>query len=593
MSRPASRFYEFGPFRLDTAQHILLRDGQPVPLTPKALDILSVLVHNSGQLVDRNTLMSEVWPDSFIEENNITQNVSVLRRTLGDGANGRSYIETFAKRGYRFVASVRQLPDAESAFARTSVATEPENSANYQIKSIAVLPFKVFGNEASDKHLELGLADALITKLSNIRQIVVRPTSSLLKYAGLKEDPLTIGRELGVDLLLDCSIQKLSERIRVTAQLVSVEAGRSLWADKFDELPTDIFAMQDSISERVTAALMLKLSSEEKRLLAKRDTESGEAYEAFLKGRYHWNKRTEEDLLRSIEHFQRAIEIDSNYAMAYSGLADAYALMGDYSLLPPNESFPKARAAAVKALAIDDMLADAHASLAFVKLEYDWDCAGAEVGFKRAIEINPSYATAYQWYAYYLTAVGSFDRGIDAIRMAHQLDPLSLVISTDVGEIYYLARRYDEAVAHLSRALEMDRNFVRAHETLGLVYVQKGMYAAAIKEFQEAATLSRGMTESQAGYLGHAYGLSGDRKKAQKLLADMKRLSKKSHVSSYYILLIYVGIGETERAVEWLQCAYDERPGWLVYMNVEPMFDTLRSNPRFAQLSSRIGIQSR
>jgi DNA-binding winged helix-turn-helix (wHTH) protein/tetratricopeptide (TPR) repeat protein len=590
MEKQLIQFYEFGPFRLDPAQGILLRNGEPVWLTPKALEILGELVRNRGQIVGRDELIKTVWPDSFIEDNNVTQHVSTLRKTLGEGKNGPPYIETFSKRGYRFIASVREV-QKEGLPSQTSEEFCVDETA-VPITSIAVLPFRALNGDGEDEHLALGIADAVITKLSNIKQLVVRPTSAILKYVASKEDLMAIGRELRVDSVLHCYFQRVGERIRVTVQLVSVSSGRSVWADKFDENISHIFLLQDSISERATQALVLQLSKKERKLLKKRFTDNTEAYQSYLKGRYYWNKRTEEGLKKSIDHFQHAIELDKNYAAAYAGLADAYSLTGNYSFLPPSESFSKARVAAQRALEIDDTLAEARASLAFVKLEYDWNWSQAETEFNRVIEMNPNYATAHHWYAYYLAAMGRFEQAIAAIKRASQLDPLSLVISTDVGEIFYFSRMYYEVIEQLQSTLEMDSSFVRAHENLGLAYLQKGMLNEAIIELEAAVTISGTVTESQAGFLGHAYAVGGERKKAAQLLSHLKESSKRNHVSRYYIALINIGFGDKENAFVSLEEAFNERPGGLVYMNVEPMFDSLRSDSRFVNLLGRIGLYS-
>lgn len=461
--------------------------------------------------------MSEVWPDSFVSEASLTQNISVLRRALGEGANGEQFIQTIPKRGYVFTASVREVQDEDTkiivetdspvfraagenengalthhgaaltaetdvgqkpgltedgrhigsrrtqgatllaicgallvltlAFAPLWISSRRTGMDKNEVRSLAVLPFKHVSGEGADEALELGMADALIARLSHIRQISVRPTRAILKYTERGQDLLDAGRALGVDAVLDGTVQKSDDRVRVTVQLVSVRDGKHLWSETFDEQWTNIFALQDAVSNQVARSLALQITTEEREQIAKRHTRNTEAYEAYLKGRYFWNQRTPEGFKKGIEYFQQAIDIDPIYAQAYAGLADSYALLGVMGGVPGKEVYPKAKAAALKALEIDDTLGEAHASLAVIKFWYEWDFEGAEREFKRAIELNPNHSTAHHWYAFYLaTGAGRPEEAIAEIKRAQELDPLSLIISTDVGSIYVYAGRYDEAI---------------------------------------------------------------------------------------------------------------------------------------------------
>jgi TolB-like protein/Flp pilus assembly protein TadD len=459
------------------------------------------------------------------------------------------------------------------------------------IKSIAVLPFKPLGVEENEEVWALGLADALITRLSNLRQIVVRPTSAVLKYVGPDHDPVAVGRELGVDSVLDGKIQKVDDRLRVTVQLLSVRDGAPLWAETFDEQLTSVFAVEDSISAQVTQALILTLSGEEKRQLAKHSTESGEAYQLYLKGRYFWNKRSSEGLEKAIAHFEQAIERDPNYALAYAGLADAYSVIAN-APLPQREALPKAREAALKALEIDDTLAEAHTSLAFVKFSYDWDWAGAEREFKRAHELNPNYATAHHWYAYYLIAMGRPDEALAEIRHAQALDPLSLIINTDVGDILAYARRYDEAVEQFRKTLDLDPNFTQAHFNLGLTLERMGQYEDAIAEFQKAIELSERNADMVAA-LGHVYAIVGRRAEAVAILDELNQRSKREYVLPYDRALIHLGLGQNGPALAWLQKDIDERVVWADRWTADARLDPVRSDPRFAELLRRVRLTDR
>ncbi len=628
--------YEFGPFRLDTRDSILLRDGRRIPLKPKVYETLLVLIRNGGHVVEKEELMKEVWPDTFVEENNLTGNIFALRRAFGE----HQFIETIPRRGYRFTADVKQIrvggadvpsgrePDSATrdiqeigvssssgkqirslwrigllplliAFTTLAVGAglmlyrrapqiEGTASKSSAVKSIAVLPFKPLGEESGDEFLSLGMADALITRLSNVQQLVVRPSSSILKYASPDQDPLEAGRQQRVDAVLDGKIQRAAERVRVTVQLLRVQDGQQLWADKFDEKFTDIFALQDAISERVAAALALELTGSEQDRLTKRYTENAEAYQLYLRGRYFWNKRTGESLQKGIEYFSQAIEKDSHYALPHAGLADSYIILGNFGLLPPNEAYSKAKVAAEQALKVDADLVEAQVSLAFVKALFERDWPGAEAGFRRAIELNPNYGPAHQWYGVSLAGAGRLDEAVAELKRAQQVDPQSLTISAVVGWMLYLARDYDKAIEQEKIVLEMEGNFALAHRYLGLAYEQKGMYAEAISEFQKAESLS-GARPLDSGSLGHAYAIAGRTAEARQILKKANERSLKAYFPAYDIAIIYVGLGEKDQALDWLEKAVQERSPWLIHLSVDPRFDPLRSDPRFTALVRRIG----
>jgi TolB-like protein/DNA-binding winged helix-turn-helix (wHTH) protein len=691
-SQTEQHFYEFGPFRVDTLKRLLLRDGQTVPLTAKAFDTLLTFVQHSGQDLDKDELIRAVWPDTIVEENNLTQNVSALRKALGESKSEHRYIVTIPGRGYRFVAAVKEVGDAPAEMQRgvdaltrgrgeettangngdngrnveaqhldepltserseeslvvfpprprvavpqrlnISASTRPESAASLRPEpnastrrssasllksaalvitlvgilgalaywwmarraqaptypvappgSIAVLPFKALGMGAGDDYLGLGMADALITKLSNIRQISVRPTSAVVKFAGDgKTDPVAAGRELNVDSVLEGSIQRAGERVRVTVQLVSVRESRPLWAHTFDERLTDIFTVQDSISAQVAQALTLKLTGEEQRLLAKRYTENVEAYQAYLRGRYFWNKRNEESLNKSITYFDEAISRDPAYALAYAGLADAHSVIGFYQFgkLPPAESFEKAKRAALQALELDETLAEAHVSLAISVNDVDHNEAAAERGFKRAIELNPNYATAHHWYSDFLALTGRPVEAMLEIKRALELDPLSLVINATLGERFYQARQYDEAIAQLRKTLEMDANFGPAHYLLGLALEQKGLYEEAIAELSRARTLS-GNNPWMVSALGHTLALAGKRNEAQRVLGELRELSKARHVTPYDFAVVYQGLGQPEQVMEWLQKLHKDKIRRT--LKDDPRMDALQQDARFQKL---------
>lgn len=457
------------------------------------------------------------------------------------------------------------------------------------VRTIAVLPFRNLGGESGDEYLSLGLADALITRLGNLRQVITRPTSAVLKYSGSDADPLAAGRELAVDALIEGRIQKLEDRIRVTVQLIRVSDGQPLWSEKFDEQFTNIFTVQDSISEQVARALALKLSRAEREQLTKRYTGNTEAFQLYLKGRYFWNKRSVEGLRKGGEYFQRAIERDPGYALAYAGLADCYNLLSYYGSLSPKESFPKARAAALKALELDESLAEAHTSLALAAMAFDRDWPAAERECKRALELNPNYATAHQWYAEYLAAMGRQGEARAEIKRASEIDPLSLIVTAAEGYIGYYGRDFDATIRHSEKTLEMDPNFAPAYSFLSWGYMQKGMFAEAIGALQKAVSLSDGNSR-MVGELGHAYAVSGQHAKAREIVHQLEMKSRRQYVSPYEIALVYAGLDEKELALAWLRKAFEDRAWQLMFLRVEPKLDRLRADSRFTGLLRDAGL---
>lgn len=466
--------------------------------------------------------------------------------------------------------------------------TDP-SASRAEIKSIAVLPFKPLAADARDESLELGIADTLITRLSHLRQVTVRPTSAVRRYAGLEQDAIAAGREQRVDAVLDGSIQRSGERIRVTVRLVNVVDGRQLWADKFDEKFTDILGVQDSISRQVAEAIA-NLTGGETELLAKRYTENTEAYSLYMKGRYFWNKRTAEGLSKSIDYFNQAIENDPNYALAYAGLADAYMVLPGLTTATMAETHPKARAYAQKALEIDKQLPEPYVTLASIAADY-WDWAEADKQFKRAMELNPNYATAHQWYGEYLIHTGRLDEALQEFKRALELDPTSLIINSLVGQALYFSRRYDEAIDQCRKTLELDRDFVVAHWNLGMNYQQKGMHEEARSEFDKALHLSGGATNFLA-LLGTAHGRSGNKKAALGVLDKLSELQKQKRAHAEDLAIIHIGLGDKERAFEWLEKAFQDHAPLVLYLRVDPFFDPLRSDPRFADLVHRVGPPS-
>jgi TolB-like protein len=496
--------------------------------------------------------------------------------------------------------------DLEAATARLSrpPTTDPTPSASNPnaptkdqtlsfppvARSIAILPFKTLGavSETEDaEYLGLGMADALITSLSNLRQLVVRPTNAVVRFTDPAQDLLIAGHELGVDAVLDGWVQHANDRVRVTVQLVSVRDGAPLWAEKFDARWTDIFTVQDSISEQVTRALMLKLSGAEQRLLTKHETEDTDAYQAYLRGRYFWNKFTEEGFQRAIASFMEAIRIDPNYALAYAGLGDLYNWLGVLGILPPSDTWGRGLKMASRAATLDDTLAEAHAALGFAQLCYERDWPGGERSLKRAIELNPHYATAHQWYCFQLGAEGRFEEAVQAAHEALRIDPHSPFINQALGWVHYMARDYDLSIERHRKVMQFDSQFALGRYSYARPCIQKGLYTEAIEESKLAVEMSNGNPVMLAG-LGYAYAIAGQERDARQLLARLDDLSRKRYVSAYHVALIHCALGEMERALEWLEKTYRERDAWLIWINVEPQLDPLRSDPRFRNLLGRI-----
>jgi DNA-binding winged helix-turn-helix (wHTH) protein/TolB-like protein/Flp pilus assembly protein TadD len=643
MGTPVKLLYEFGPFQLDPPERLLLCDGQPVAMPPRAFDLLVFLVERRGHLVEKEELLKTVWRGSFVEEGNLSVTVSVLRKALNDDRGQHKYIETVSKRGYRFVAEVRRggepepvpgppqpedsvspveprpADDTPQSFSKFRVSvskiifwslafvavvltawfiakTIPRqailNSAAQgptEIRSLAVLPFQTLGAKRSDEYLGLGMADALITRLGNTGKIIVRPTSAIQKYAGQQLSPQAAGQEQGVDAVLDGRIQREADRVRLTVQLIRVRDGEQLWAETFDKESTNLFALEDALSERVAQSIRLKLTGEETRRLTKRTTERPDAYEAYIKGRYFWNKRTDKGMKKGLEYFRQAIALDPTFTEAYVGVADSYATLGLYAIMPPKEAFPAAKAATKRALEMDDGLAEAHASMGFINFYFDWNRTDAENEFRRALAANPNYAMAHSWFGESLAAMGRYPEAVAEAQRALEDDPLSLIIGSNAGWTLSLAGKTDQAIEILKKSIEIDPSFPRTHFRLGRAYEQKKLYDLAVLELQQAVTLSGG-DACYEGSLGHAYAISGKPDQARQVLKDLEARTGEAYVPSYAIALVYAGLGDNDHAFTWLEKAYDDRSTSMAFLRSDPELSSLHSDPRFEPLARRISF---
>ena len=573
-----ARVLEFDRFAVDLGQRLLLVGDRPLPLTPKAFDTLAALVQAPGQVLTKEELLARIWPDSFVEDGILSQNIYTLRKVLAAAGGASRYIETVPRRGYRFAGRV---------FER-----RPSEAAEGPITTLAILPFEAWTQSEEDAYLGLGLADALVSRMAELQRLTVRPTSLVRPYHGKPRDPVAVGRELKVDAVLDGTIQRSGRNLRLSVQLISVRDAAPLWATRFDVVVGDLFALEDTLSQQLAQELKLQLTHQERDRLTRRPTRDPEAYQDYLRGRFFWNRRTGGGLGQAIDCFTRAIELDPAYAPALAGLADCYVLLPLYAGVAPRLAFPRAIAAAEKALAIDGSLAEAHTSLAYARLFYDRDLGTAEQEFKRALACDPAYPTAHQWNAFLLAARGRHDEAIACARMAHDLDPLSLVINSDLGLILYFARRYEEAIRQFRRTLELDPAFSYGHFGLGHALQQEGRLGEAVAELGRAAALAPESSAMLAA-VGQAAAAAGDEGEARRILAELGERSVLGYVDASHFAFVHLGLGERELALDRLEEACEERSRFVALLATWPIFDSLRGEPRFARLLQQAGIAAR
>lgn len=657
MTKRARHLYEFGDFQLDPAERLLLRGGQAVPLKAKVFDMLVLLVQNSNRLLEKEWLLEQLWPESFVEEVNLNVNISALRKALGETPSAPRFIETVPKRGYRFVAEVKErivveepfvaseLPstdqgikpgeEIEAATALTDkavVATElkvanitknntGEATAKIQkrsatsrlviaigslalvtviaayffssrakdaglaeVRTIAVLPFRSLTAEESDAALGLGMADALIMRLSAIEKLTVRPISAVLRYSETSPDPIEAGRALGVDVILTGLVQKDGKNIRITTQMMRVSDGATIWAGKFDDFFTNVFAVQDSISEKIIAALSIRLSGAEQQLLTRRYTENTDAYQLYIQAQYYHNRLVTD---KALGFYRAAIEKDPEYPLPYAAMVSLYigfANQGD----DREEYIRKAREAADRAIRLDSNLSDAYEALAVIKYAIDWDFAGGEQALRRSIELNPGNPNAHYSYSTLLSRLGRAEEAIREMELAIRFDPISAYIHADYATILVNARRYDEAIERAKKALELDSNFVTAYFPISRAYAAKAMYREALDAQQKS--MAHSTYKKPRWYAAYIQARAGNRSEAENILIDDERTDTRSVWKPYYIAMGYAALGEPDRAFAWLERAFEERAIGVLALKVEPEWDSLRSDPRFTDLLRRIGL---
>ena len=617
-----------------------MKRGLRIRLQEQPFQVLAMLLEKPGELVTREELRKKLWSQTVVDfDHGLNKAINKIRDALGDSAENPRFVETVARRGYRFladvtpidtVADVRPGPETEGLippadFRRVEVADVgvppkrpyrlrawtragfglalvlaaslswilySQSQSSSKIHSLAVLPLESLSGDASQDYFADGMTDALIADLGQIGALRVISRTSAMAYKRVHRPLSEIARELKVEAVVEGTVLRSGERVRITAQLIQVPNEKHLWAQSYEGDLQDTLALQNSVAHAIAKQIQVTLNSQEEAALTKSKKVNPEAYEAYLKGRYFWNKRTREGLVKATDYFHHSIDTDPYYAAAYSGLADSYALSGDweYGILSPQDALPRARAAATKALALDDNLSEAHTSLAFILDLYDWGWASAEKEYKRALALNPGYATAHHWYAWHLIVMGRNGDGIAELKKAESLDPFSLIISADLADALCIAHLYDDSVQQSQKALEMDPHFAVAHYQLGQALEQTHKHDEAIAEFRRAIELSGGNTTFESN-LANAYAVAGRKEEAMKIVKDLERRQSQDSSTDASIALIYVGLGDNDQAMVWLNKAYQARFNPSILMR--PVFDPLRSDPRFQDLLHRIGLPSR
>lgn len=582
MGEPESHIYEFDDYRLDANERVLLRRGEPVPLTPRVFDTLLYLVRHSGKMLEKDELMRKIWPDAVVEENNLNQNISTLRRTLGESRGQNRFIVTVPGRGYRFAPQViEHTPTGETFDAKA-------------LQTIAVLPFVNISADPENAYFCEGLAEELLNALARIEGIKVAGRTSAFVLGGKNTSINEIAAALSVKSILQGSVRRSGNRLRITAQLVNASDGFQLWSERYDREMRDIFDVQDEITLAVIDALKVQLLGKEKTALLKRHTDNTEAYHLYLKGRYFWFKSTPQEFRKSREYFQRAVEADPDYTLGYFGLASFYGFASSWGMMPPHEGWPRMEAATMKALALDDTLAEVHHGLAALRWVYyrDWD--GADQAFRRAVELNPQIAAIHSHYSIFLSVIGRIDEAIAEGRLALKLDPLSIRLHRNQAARFYNARRFDEAVRQYGEALELDPNDSLMHEELGDVYEQIAMHEEAIAEWKKAMTLAGDHELSKM--LERVYGDEGfpaavqatARKRLERL---NERVKRSEYVPAVHFARAYLRLGETEQTFHWLEEAREERNAFALLMKSDPFYDSLRDDPRFTVILEGINLE--
>jgi len=629
----------FGVFEMDLRTGELRKHGMQVRLQKQPFQVLAMLLEHAGEVVTREELQKNLWPaDTFVDfDHGLNKTINKIREALGDSAESPRFVETVARRGYRFLAEVKdvdggpvagpthgtevlsgpQHSDLAKTAARPATQKRLESPLTWRrlgaglavllvillasilylrnrpssalIRSLAVLPLESLSGDASQDYFADGMTDELITDLGQISALRVISRTSVMSYKRVRKPLPQIARELNVDGVVEGTVLRSGNQVRITAQLIKASDDKHLWSHSYEGDFRDALALQNQVARSIAEEIRINVSPMEQTELKSVKVVNPQAYESYLKGRFFWNKRTADGLKVAAAYFNEAVDEDPNYAQAYSGLADTYALLGDwqYEAMSPKEALPKAKTAAIKALELNNTLGEAHNSLAFCLDAFDWDFASAEKEFRRAIELNPSYATAHHWYAWHLSLLGRNSEAVSEMKKAKDLDPLSLIISADLAELLLIAHSYDESIQQSRRTIEMDANFALAHNQLAQAYLQKRMFGEAVAELQKAIKLSGGSPTFTAN-LARAYAAMGRRNEAIELLDDLRKHSSPRYSDASEIAAVYVALGDSDRAMTWLEKGFEERFNPSVLLR--PGFDPLRADPRFQNLLRRIGL---
>jgi TolB-like protein/Tfp pilus assembly protein PilF len=566
------RVIRFGHFWVDQRAREVRKEGVKVRLQEQPFHLLSMLLEHPGEIVTREQLQKKIWPaDTFVDfDQGLNNAVKRLREALRDSAEDPRFIETIPRRGYRFIGKVT------------------EKTAE-QIRSLAVLPLENLSHDPEQEYFAEGMTEALITNLAKIGGLRVISRTSAMQYKGVYKPLREIARELDVDTIVEGTVLRVGRRVRITAQLIDAPNEAHLWAESYEHDLRNVLALQSEVAQAIAREVQIKLTPQEQAQFAQAPPVDPESYEAYLKGRYHWNRRVVGGFEKAIAYFQEAIAKDPTYGAAYAGLADCLSGLGVWGFVPPNEGCGKAKRLALKALEIDRGLAEGHASLAWATMWYDYDFLAAEREFERSIELNPRYATARQWFGMSLGLMGRYEEGYAELKRAVRLDPCSSVIPWTLGFVYRRARRCDQAIEQHERALELDPNFAQGHGGLGFDYLEKCMYEPAIAELQKAVQLSQSAPTFVA-WLGEAYAAAGHRDEALKILERLQELAKQRYVTPYIVAGIYAALGKKEEALRRLDSAYVEHAAFMVLLKTDPRFDHLRSDPHFQDLLRRMNF---
>ena len=627
LKRPPIRF---GIFEVDLQAGELRRRGLKVQLQQQPFQILAMLLECSGEVVTREEIQKRLWPtDTFVDfDRGLNRATNRLRESIGDEAGNPRFIETLPRRGYRFIGQIekldggrntaelvsgqddavstnrsRHLPSFGRARARIGFAIaiiilgllalaawffflRPRDGA---IQSVAVLPFINASADSNVEYLSDGITESLINNLSQLPNLRVMARSTVFRYKGKDIDPQKIGNDLNVQAVLSGRLLQQGNVLVIQAELMDVKTGTQLWGGQFNRSVESVLALQYDLSSEIAEKLRLKLTGDEKQRLAKRYTEDAEAYQFYLKGRYYWNKRSPEGTRKAVSYFQQAIDKDPSYALAYAGLADAYTYLSFFNLAPPRDAMPRAKAAAMKALEIDEHLAEAHVSLGYISFAYDWEWSAAGQHFDQALALNPTLTRAHNFYPLYLSSRGMSQQALAVAKSALDLDPASPSVSHYLALQLYLARQFDQAIEQCHKTLELDPNFAVAYQVLGQAYLAEGMNREAEPILEKYSALSQGSADSLA-LLGYSHARLGERNQALRTLEELKATSKKSYVPAFYVAMIYAALEDKDQAFMQLEKGYDERFSRFAYLKLEALWDPLRSDERFSDLVRRVGI---